>query len=190
MEIIAQLPVYILGPIIFCLRVVDVSLGTIRTIMIVQGRTTAAFSLGFFEILVWLAGISTVVVLIQDRPVLVAFYALGFASGNVAGIRLEQWMAPGHTVLHIISDRAGKEMAAEIRGQGFAVTTFSGEGMCGPVTELYVVCRRRDLPCLIRIVRAQEPNAFYTAERAGSVSRTIRPFMPAPTGWRAVFKKK
>ncbi len=190
MESIALLPTCFLGPIIFCLRVVDVSMGTLRTIMIVQGRSAAAFFLGFFEILVWLAAMSTVLALIQQRPVLVAFYAMGFATGNAAGIRLEKWMAPGHTVLHIICDRAGKELADEIRRQGFAVTTFSGEGMCGPVTELYVVSRRRDLPCLIRVIRGLSPNAFYTAERAGDVSREIHPFMPAPTGWRAIFKKK
>jgi len=33
------------GILIFCARVIDVSLGTLRTISIVQGKTQAAFSL-------------------------------------------------------------------------------------------------------------------------------------------------
>lgn len=175
---------------IFLARVVDVSLGTVRTISIVQGRTRTAFILGFLEISLWLVVISTVVTKIMDRPILGVFYALGFSTGNVVGIKLERWMAFGYVVLRIISPKAGLEMAERVRGAGFPVTTFHGEGKSGPVIELYIVCRRRDLKAIIALVTELEPEAFYITEPAGTVSKVYRPFMPPLTGWRAILKKK
>lgn len=190
MEIGLDFGTILAGILIFLARVADVTLGTLRTISIVHGRTKAAFLLGFLEISVWLVVIAAVLNKIMSRPILGIFYALGFSAGNVVGIMLERRMAFGHTVLRVISPRDGKKMAQKIRESGYAVTTFEGEGMAGPVTELYVVCRRRDLKNIIPIVKSIAPDAFYITEQAGSVSKVYRPFMPPPTGWRAILKKK
>jgi uncharacterized protein YebE (UPF0316 family) len=178
------------GLAIFFFRITDVSLGTIRTISIVHGRTVTAFALGFVEVTLWLVVISSVVTTITQRPMLILFYSLGFATGNVVGIKLERFMAAGNMVVRIISAKRGIEMAAAMREHGFAVTTFCGEGLSGPVTELYIVCRRRQLQHVISLVRQLDPNAFYITERAGSVSKIFRPISQPATGWRAIFKKK
>lgn len=114
----------------------------------------------------------------------------GFGSGDVVGIKLERRLAFGHIVLRVFSLKKGKKLAKEIRDHGFAVTTFPGEGRSGPVTELYIVCRRRDLKKLIGMVIEVEPKAFYITEQAGDVSKIYRPFMGPATGWRAILKKK
>jgi uncharacterized protein YebE (UPF0316 family) len=180
----------VVGIAIFLARIIDVSMGTMRTISIVQGRTRTAFLLGFVEVSMWLVVISTVVNKIYGKPVLGIFYALGFSTGNVVGIMLERRIAFGHIVLRIISSLNGRKMTDEIRARGYKVTTFQGEGMSGPVTELYVVCRRRDLRDIIPAIKAIEPDAFYITEQAGSVSKVLCPSMQPPTGWRATFKKK
>ena len=81
-------------------------------------------------------------------------------------------------------------MAVRIREAGYAVTTFQSEGQPGPVVELHVVCRRRDLLELLGIVRKVEPDAFYVTEQVGSVSKVYGPIMQPATGWRAIMKKK
>jgi uncharacterized protein YebE (UPF0316 family) len=178
------------GALIFLARIIDVTLGTVRTINIVHGRTRTAFFLGFLEVSVWLVVISTVVSKVMAAPILGIFYAFGFSTGNVLGIRLERRIGAGHTVLRVVSPRNGKTMAADIREAGYPVTTFQGEGMSGPVTELYVVCRRRDVDELVQIARNIEPDAFYITEQAGSVSKIYRPSMQQLTGWRAILKRK
>jgi uncharacterized protein YebE (UPF0316 family) len=179
-----------LGILIFLARVTDVTMGTMRTISIVQGRTKTAFILGFFEVSMWLVVISMVVQKIVEKPILGVFYAFGFSTGNVVGIMLERRLGLGHTALRIISPNRGKEMADELRGAGYAVTIFKGEGLTGPVTLLYVVCRRKDLPRILPIVKEIDPDSFHITEQAGDVSRVCTPFAQPPTGWRAVFKKK
>jgi uncharacterized protein YebE (UPF0316 family) len=178
------------GAAIFCARIIDVSLGTMRTIAIVQGRTRTAFVLGFFEVAVWITVISAVVSKIAENPTLTVFYALGFSTGNVVGIRLERRLAFGHAVLRVISPQNGERMAGAIRSCGCAVTTFQGWGRSGPVTELYVACRRKDLDEMIAAVRRIEPEAFYITELAGDVSKVCRYAAPEPTGWRAVLKRR
>ena len=185
-----QLGTLLLGIAVFLARVADVTMGTVRTISIVQGRTKIAFFLGFLEVSIWLVVISAVVNDILNKPLLGIFYALGFSTGNVVGIKLEKRLAFGHMILRVISTCNGRKMADKIRDSGYAVTTFEGEGKCGAVTMLYVVCRRRDLCDILPLVEAVEPSAFYITEQAGSVSKIFRPSMQPLTGWRAVFKKK
>ncbi|MEW6379564.1 MAG: DUF5698 domain-containing protein [bacterium] len=155
------------GILIFLARIVDVSLGTVRTISIVQGRVETAFLLGFVEVSVWLAVIASVMDRVKEKPILGVFYALGFSTGNAVGILLEDRVSFGHIVLRIISPQRSREMAEQIRGLGHAVTTFQGEGASGPVTELYVMCRKSDLKRIVALVKCIEPDAFYTTEKAG-----------------------
>ncbi|MDH3329826.1 MAG: DUF5698 domain-containing protein [Desulfobulbaceae bacterium] len=180
----------LIGIAIFFARIVDVSLGTVRIISIVQGRTWIAFFVGFFEIIIWITVISTVVHFIKDRPVLGIFYALGFATGSLVGIKIEKRIAFGHIILRVISRKNYKKMTEVLRNAGYAVTTFQGEGLHGPVVELCIVCRRRDQRDILNVILDIEPDAFYMAEQAGLVSKIYRPVQQPATGWRALLKKK
>jgi uncharacterized protein YebE (UPF0316 family) len=182
--------IFLTGLVIFCARICDVSMGTIRTIMIVQGKSVVAFFLGFGEVMIWIAVVSAVVQNIRETPVLAVFYAFGFATGNVVGIAVERRLGFGMMILRVISRDKGKLVADRLRGLGQAVTIFQGEGMQGPVLELYVACRRRDLKCILAIVRGEDPDAFYLTEQARDVSKMLKPIHEQPTGWRSILKKK
>jgi uncharacterized protein YebE (UPF0316 family) len=149
-----------------------------------------SFWLGFFESAIWLAVVSTIVQTVLQQPLLGVVYAFGFASGNLVGIKVEKLIAMGHLILRIISRQNSQLIVSNMRDRGYRVTTFAGEGMSGPVQELYVVCRRKDLKKLLQTVMMLDPQAFYVTEQAGSVSNVCRPIMQPVTGWRAVFKKK
>jgi uncharacterized protein YebE (UPF0316 family) len=180
----------ITGGLIFLARICDVSLGTVRTIITVQGRGTIAFFLAIFEILIWITVVSTVVQKIGDQPVLAVFYALGFAAGNMVGIAVEGKIALGFMILRVITRTAGKPMADRLRAMGQPVTVFRGEGMRGPVEELYIACRRRDLKRILAAVNAEDPEAFYLTEMARDVRRAVRPNTLGLAGWRGMFKRK
>ena len=182
--------IWILGILVFLARVVDVSVGTLRTISIIQGRTKIAFILAFIETSVWLLVLSAVLPKVMESPILGLFYAFGFATGNVVGILVEKRLAMGYANFRIITTKFAKEISLALREKGFAVTTFQGEGKEGKVTEVYVACERKALPGLIKLVKQIEPDAFYIAEQAGFISKIRRPTMIPVTGWRAVQKKK
>jgi len=70
------------------------------------------------------------------------------------------------------------------------VTTFEGVGLSGPITEVLIVCKRRELPSILDTVGRVAPKAFYVTHAAGAVARAQNPGVRNPTGWRAVLKKK
>ncbi len=177
------------GVLIFCARVLDVSLGTIRTISIVQGRTKTAFICGIFEISLWITVVAKVLNEISQRPLLAIFYALGFSTGNVVGILLERKLAFGHVVLRIISSKHSETLAATLRSQGYAVTTFPGQGMNGPVTLVHIVTLRKELNVLTREVKELAPDAFFFIEPATFVNKLYRPDLLTSSRRRGLMEK-
>ena len=182
--------ILLIGIVIFGARIIDVTVGTLRTIVTVQGRMRLAFALGFIEVTLWVTVISALVKYIHDAPWLALFYGLGFATGNVAGIAAERKLALGHVALRAFTRTAAAAMAQRLRAAGQVVTTFAGDGRDGPVTEVLVVCRRKDARWVLNIVRAEDPGAFYIVEHAREVSHTQMPVYQEPTGWRAILKRK
>jgi uncharacterized protein YebE (UPF0316 family) len=178
------------GMLVFVARICDVSIGTVRTIVTVQGRTIIAFFLATFEITIWVTVAGTVINQIKDRPLLVVFYAFGYATGNVIGIMVERKLAFGSTILRIITRTAGLEIARHLRDKGQPVTIFHGEGMRGPVHELYIACRRKDLKWILPEVKRIDPKLFYVIEQARDISKVLKPVYSSLGGWRATDNRK
>jgi uncharacterized protein YebE (UPF0316 family) len=142
-------------------RIADVSLGTIRTVFVVRGHRMGAFVLGFCEVLVWVVVVSRVIANL-NQPAYAVSYALGFALGNYAGMTLERWLAYGKQAVRIFTRQP--EIAAALRGAGFAVTEFEGLGRDGVVHLLYVQTHRREVERVVHMARSHDPNCFYTVE--------------------------
>ena len=182
--------VFLTGLSIFIARIFDVSIGTVRTIVTVQGRTAIAFFLAVFEVTIWITVVSAVINQVSEVPILVVFYSLGYASGNVVGIIVEKRLAFGMIILKVFSLTSGKEMAKVFRDMGQPVTIFAGEGKDGPVLELYLACRRRDLKWMIPKVYEIDKDAFYVIEQARDVSKVLKPLMSPLGGWRQRHNRK
>src|SRR6266436_5012871 len=88
--------------IIVLARITDVTLDTIRTVAVVQGRRAFASLLGFFQAVVYVCAIAKVL-LNMDHPVYALAYGLGFASGTFLGITIEQHLAFGHQLVSLIT---------------------------------------------------------------------------------------
>lgn len=188
MDLFTTMPVWALALSIFLLRIVDVSLGTVRTIFVVQGRMPFSVAIGFVEVLFWVTAVSQVIVRVQDDPVLILAFAAGFAAGNACGIVLEQRLNIGRCVVRMIVRREAEAIAARLRAMGHAITSFEGRGEDGPRTLMFTACSRRELQRIISTAASLEPGLFYTVDRF-SRSGQLDP-LPHPTGWRAVLKKK
>ena len=148
--------------VIFCARVGDVSLGTLRVVMVTQGRRGRAALLGFFEVLIWVFAVSAVLQHLRQIEFAVA-YALGFATGNYVGLTVERWAALGHQVVRIFS-RCGHEIAERLRSDGFRVTVFDAQGRDGSVSMLYTETSRRRAPVVADVARQIDPRCYYVVD--------------------------
>ena len=172
---------------IVCARIADVSLGTLRTMFMVQGRRGVAFSLGFFESLIWVYVVSSVVQNLSN-PLYAVCFAGGFAAGNFIGITVEKWLGHGQQVVRVFSRQAAL-MAARLREEQYVVSEFDATGRDGPIGMLFLQTPRKKVPGLLRQVTAIDPASYYVVDDVRAVPvRATQTF--APTGWRGVLKKK
>lgn len=86
---------------IFFARVVDVSLLTVRMLMIVRGKKYLAAVLGFFEVTIYIVALGRVMTSL-DNWVNILAYSSGFAVGNIVGSVLETKMAIGTIMVRIV----------------------------------------------------------------------------------------
>lgn len=188
MDVIASMPVWALAICIFLLRITDVSLGTVRTILVVQGRLPVSVLIGFFEVLIWLTAVSQVIVRLRESPILLLAFAAGFAAGNACGITLERRLGIGQCVVRMIATREADAIAARLRAMGHVLTSFVGQGLDGPRTLMFTSCSRRELDAVIATASALDPQLFYTVDRFSQAGHAVP--LPHPTGWRTIFKRK
>ena len=160
---------------IFCLRILDVSVGTLRVMYMVRGDRGKAVPLAFFESLVWVFAISRIMKNVDNTTNMVAF-AAGFAAGTMVGMTLERWIASGFVLLRVISDVGKEKLAAEVRAAGFGVTALTGEGREGEQEILFIVAMRRRAPELLALIRRVDDGAFVTIE---PVQRAMGGYLPA-----------
>lgn len=159
------------GPlIIFGLRIIDVSLATLRMLLAVRGMKLLVPLIGFFEVLVWIFAVGTAIRHL-DSPLHLFGYAAGFATGTLVGIWLEEKIAYGMATVRVMSRHGGVEIAEALREQGFGVTEFAGHGREGQVEVVYAVLRRRDLPAVFQHVGVWDPDAFVTVEEPRAIHR-------------------
>jgi uncharacterized protein YebE (UPF0316 family) len=189
MTILDAMPVWVLGIGIFCLRIVDVSVGTLRTVYMVQGHRTISVALSFVEVLVWIFAVSQVVSRIDQTPWLAPFYAGGFAAGVWVGMAIERRVAVTRYIIRLISQTQGDAIGNALQERGYMLATFAGHTTRGPASLVFVSARGGGVQDVISTARSVDPEVFFVVEAARQWSENAYP-LPHPTGWRAVFMKK
>ena len=108
---------------IFFVRILDVSLGTVRSIVTLKGKLKTASIIGFFEILVWFVVVKEALNTDNNSIFIAISYSLGFATGTYIG--------------GFISDKLGVQailtsqndlLVDKIREEGFAVSVLDVKG--------------------------------------------------------------
>lgn len=170
----------ILPLLIFGARVLDVSIGTIRIIFVTRGRKLLAPLLGFFEIMIWLLAIGTVMQNFTN-PMYYVAYAGGFAMGNFVGIFIEDKLAMGTMAVQIITVKEANQLIEQLKSEGYGVTSLDAMGSTGQqVKIIFTVVKRKELQYVVEFIKQFNPQAFYSIQEVRSINqgvfRTGRPF--------------
>lgn len=162
----------VLPLLIFCLRICDVTLDTLRIIFMTKGLKRLAPVIGFFEILIWILAITRIMQNLNSWVCYVA-YAGGFATGNYVGMLVDEKLAIGHELIRVITRVDATELADAIRADGYGVTTVKATGMQGEVGIVYIVANRKNQKHAIQIIQRYNPNAFITIQNIHFVNRPL-----------------
>jgi len=158
----------ILPILIFFARVADVSLGTLRTVFISQGKKYLAPLLGFFEVLIWLLAIGQIFSNITNIWYYFA-YAGGFASGNFLGLIIEKKISLGYLKIQLILRDNPEKLINTLKTGGFGLTTLTAIGSRGTVQLLIMVIKRKNESKVKDIIKEKSPNAFISIEQVQTV---------------------
>lgn len=180
----------IIPSLIFIARVIDVSLSTVRIILVVQGKRIEAALLGFVEILIWLVAISQILQNLNNFMCYLSFGA-GFSVGTYFGMILERKLAIGIILVRIITtQKDGSELTNCLRNFNYRVTSIDAEGNLGKVNVLFTVISKKNINELINIIQKFNPQAFYTIENINSVNQNSPPLISPDQNKITAFLKR
>ncbi|WP_139904694.1 DUF2179 domain-containing protein [Clostridium thermarum] len=155
---------------IFISKILEVSLGTIRTVLLTRGVKLWAAIIGFFEVLIWLLVVGNVLDGIKEDPFRMFMYALGFASGNYIGSTIEEKLAIGIVTINItVQEKDSAKLLEMLRGAGLGVTTLEAGGINDDKMILITHTKRKRKNEIIKMIRKSGIDAMISISDTSSV---------------------
>ncbi|MDL2295037.1 DUF5698 domain-containing protein [Ruminococcaceae bacterium OttesenSCG-928-D13] len=148
---------------IFLAKMIEVSLSTVRNVLINRGEKIRGAIIGFFEVLIWIIVVSNVLDSLSEDPLQAVIYCLAFACGNYLGVIIENKLAIGTACIQaMVTEDMKDELSDALRGRGFGVTIIQGQGMEQTVDVLMIYLKRKCLEEAIGLIREYCPTALIT----------------------------
>lgn len=155
---------------IFGLRVIGITLSTVRVLMMMRGQKLASAALGFFEVLVYVIAIGQVVSNLSNIWNILG-YCFGFSAGTVFGMWLDDHLAGGYANVRIISRYQAQAIVEAIRAAGYGATLDWATGRSGSVGMVMATVRRKEVNEVCDLADHVDAAAFITVDEARTVRR-------------------
>ena len=154
------MPVFLLCIKIFIARLIDVSLGTFRTIMTVKGKDLIAALIGIVEITVWFLVVKEALSTENNSFFIVISYALGFSIGTFMGGKISRVFIKSDLEVQVVLSNKNDYIIDSIRKSGYGVTAIEVKGANNSKYMLYIQIKDKSLEKLKKIVNRLDKNAF------------------------------
>lgn len=146
---------------IFLVRIMDVSLGTIRTVMTVRGKNIIAALIGFVEVTIWFLVVKDALNSASNSLWIAVSYAGGFATGTFIGGFISKTFIKSKLGVQIIIHEEKKKVVDLLRENGYAVSVVSAQGFEGSnKLMLFIEIDNNHLLELEELVKRYDEKAF------------------------------
>lgn len=146
---------------VFFARILDVSLGTVRTIITVKGNRLTASLVGFIEVLIWFVIVKEVLNTPENSLWLGISYALGFATGTYLGAFISEKYIAGNFGVQVITSNNSMKLINKLREEGYGVSVIDVKGKSeGDKHLLFIEINKNVFNHLQSIVKEVDPKAF------------------------------
>mgnify|MGYP006992204380 CR=1 FL=1 len=102
-DFLASMPPVVVCLLVCVAKIIEISIQSLKTCMMVKGQRLKAAGLGFVECTIWGLVISTLIGTLGDNLLLLVFYCAGYATGLFLGSTLESKIALGTSNLELIA---------------------------------------------------------------------------------------
>ena len=147
---------------IFVINVCYVTFLTMRTILTLKGYRYIAAVVSFLEVLVYVVGLGLVMSSL-DKIQNIFAYALGFSVGIIVGMKIEEKLALGYTVVNVTSSEYELDLPNELRNLGYGVTHYEAFGRDGSRMVMQILTPRKYEFKLMDTIKNLDPKAFIIA---------------------------
>ncbi len=169
-EFLANLHPVVVCFIVCAAKIVEITIQSLKTCMMVKGQRLKAAGLGLLECTIWGLVISTIIGTLGDNLFLLAFYCVGYATGLFLGSTIENKIALGTSNLELIAndDSTGK-IIAYLKENNKGYTVFGGYGSTDKMNMIFIVIPRKETPKMLKEIRRVCDNKVFVV--ASEVSK-------------------
>jgi len=145
---------------IFFVRILDVSMGTFRTIITVKGKPLYASIIGFVEVFIWFVIVKEALNTDETSIFVAISYALGYATGTFIGGMLSKTFINGNLSVQVITSNLN--MVDILRSEGYGVTVMDVEGKDKEIDRymLFIQINKKSMNHLQKLIKANDSSAF------------------------------
>ena len=148
---------------IFIARLIDVSLGTFRTINTVKGKNLVAALIGIVEITVWFLVVKEAINTENDSVWIVISYALGFSVGTYIGGTISKIFIKSNLEVQVILSKNDDSVVQKLRDKGYGVTVMQAYGAKNTRYMLYIQIKDKSFYDLKTLLKKLDRRAFIVA---------------------------
>jgi len=156
---------------VFCVRILDVSLGTTRTIVMVKGKSTVASIIGFFEVLIWFLVVKEALNTNVNSIWVAISYAGGFATGTFIGGFISNKFIKGNFGVQVILSKNDNKVVNTLRKEGYAVSVIDvkGQDETNEKYMLFIEIDKRRFEHLRNLIKELDSRAFVVVNETRMV---------------------
>lgn len=156
---------------VFLAKVVEVTLTTVRIIIVNRGFKLPGAVVSFIEVLIWVFVASQVVNDVSKAPLLGIIYALGYAVGVFVGTTIEKKLAFGKVLLNVIIPIEKEAVLSKyIRDQKIGLTSIDARGLNSKKVVLMLYTNRKNIDNLKDEILNFEPHALIAENDVVTIS--------------------
>ncbi len=168
--ILASLHPAVVCAIVCFAKIVEITIQSLKTCMMVKGQRLKAAGLGFIECVIWGVVISTIIGTLGDNPFLLLFYCIGYATGLFLGSTIENKIALGTSNLELIAGVESTEKITQyLKDNNRGFTVFEGHGSKDKMNMIFIVLPRKETGVVLKDIRKACDNKVFVV--ASEVSK-------------------
>ena len=151
---------------VFFGRMIDVSIGSVRTIYLVKQKNLIACVLAFIEILIWFLVARQILTDKELNVFVIASYAGGYAFGTYVGGLINKYLVKGTLTAMVITSADKRVMVEALKDANYGVTSIPLED---EKTMFLVEFKKRNVKKLKSTIIRVDRNAFIIVNETLSV---------------------
>ena len=164
---------------IFLAKVIEVSMGTFRLMLISRKEKVIAPMVAFVEVLIW---IFTIGIVFNNLTNVMAYlaYAAGFSTGTFMGMVIEEKMAIGNSLIRVITRKDSKRLINYLKKENYPITTIKARGTKSHVNIIFILLLRKSLKKMLGTIKKFNPRAFFSVEDVSVINEGMLPIIRHP----------